>query len=199
MTGRDCLRYMHKNAALINRGRIGHLIGHLIGLGTAHEFLRERIRGPCACTYAVITLVPWLYLLHEASGCRTPRHRMPIASRIFPIFHLLSTLSPPPPPPLPSLYLSITPGKPRRVPFTLRFLLILFRVSFTLASVRGTRLRSFIFHNRQRNYYKSPRAGIGIVERFCRTTVRYRYPIDVVKLAMHLAAIGGGRRGSELS
>lgn len=98
MTGRDCLRYMHKNAALINRGRIGHLIGHLIGLGTAHEFLRERIRGPCACTYAVITLVPWLYLLHEASGCRTPRHRMPIASRIFPIFHLLSTLSPPPPP-----------------------------------------------------------------------------------------------------
>lgn len=146
MTGRDCLRYMHKNAALINRGRIGHLIGHLIGLGTAHEFLRERIRGPCACTYAVITLVPWLYLLHEASGCRTPRHRMPIASRIFPIFHLLSTLSPPPPPPLPSLYLSITPGKPRRVPFTLRFLLILFRVSFTLASVRGTRRLPAFLH-----------------------------------------------------
>lgn len=98
MSGRDRLRYMHKNAALINRGRIGHLIGHLIGLGTAHEFLRERIRG--ACTYAVITLVP-RYTCYtgggeggRASGGRClPRHRMPIASRIFPIFHLLSTLS----------------------------------------------------------------------------------------------------------
>lgn len=134
---------MHKNAALINRGRIGHLIGHLIGLGTAHEFLRERIRG--ACTYAVITLVP-RYTCYtgggeggRASGGRcSPRHRMPIASRIFPIFHLLSTLS------LSlflssssSLYLSITPGKPCRVPFTLRFLHSFAYLLQTLV-VRGT-------------------------------------------------------------
>lgn len=129
---------MHKNAALINRGRIGHLIGHLIGLGTAHEFLRERIRG--ACTYAVITLVPryTCYMGGREGGRCSPRHRMPIASRIFPIFHLLSTLS------LSlflssssSLYLSITPGKPCRVPFTLRFLHSFAYLLQTLV-VRGT-------------------------------------------------------------
>lgn len=104
---------MHKNAALINRGRIGHLIGHLIGLGTAHGFYEsECARGPC-------TYVRGNYVSTSATGIpvtrgeRLPRHRMPIASRIFPIFHLLH------PVPLPFIFLLRQANLPAR---SLRFL-----------------------------------------------------------------------------
>lgn len=98
---------MHKNAALINRGRIGHLIGHLIGLGTAHEFLRERIRG--VCTYAVITLVPryTCYMGGREGGRVVVAVRRGTECQLRLVFFLSSISSPPclslsfslPPPP----------------------------------------------------------------------------------------------------
>ena len=55
------------------------------------RLLWERTRRPGLYVRGnyVSTLV---YLLHESSGCCSPRHRMPIASRIFPISHLLGAM-----------------------------------------------------------------------------------------------------------
>lgn len=65
-------RYMHKNAQLINRLGIGHLIAHLIGLGMVYARFYEIAYAVITSVYAAVVHVP---VTHRPIG-RTNRARL---------------------------------------------------------------------------------------------------------------------------